>query len=111
MDFAKIANGAAVLDRPSFDLVCRLSLGINARVYHHAAPSRLTHMEFILRCSRNQGGLRSIRSIRIVFDMFDRFDIQKTQKFRNATFEGIKPIVPGFFRIGIRFERIPGRSA
>ena len=61
-----------------------------------------------------QGGLRSIRSIRIVFDMFDRFDrfdIQKTQKFRNATFEGIKPIVPGFFRIGIRFERIPGRSA
>ena len=26
-------------------------------------------------------------------------------------FEGIKPIVPGFFRIGIRFERIPGRSA
>ena len=45
----------------------------------------------------NQGGLRSIRSLQIVFDMFDRFDIKKSPKFRNATFEGIKPIVPGFF--------------
>ena len=65
-------------------------------------------------CQSLQGDLRSIRSIRIVFDMFDRFDrfdIQKMQKFRNATFEGIKSIVPGFFRIGIRFERISGRSA
>ena len=58
-----------------------------------------------------QGGPRSIRSIRIVFDTFDRFDIRTTQKFPNANFEGIKSIVPGFFRIGIRFERIPGRLA
>ena len=64
-----------------------------------------------LRPPNYQGGLRSIRSMRIVFDIFDRFDVQKTQKFRNATFEGIEPIVPGFFRIGIRLERIPGRLA
>ena len=32
-------------------------------------------------------------------------------KMNNATFEGIKPNVPRFFRIGFRFERIPGRSA
>ena len=38
-------------------------------------------------------------------------DKQKRKKNENATFEGIKPIVLGFFRIGIRFERIPGRSA
>ena len=64
--------------------------------------------------SSSQGGLLSIRSIRIVFDMFDRFDrfdIQQTQKCRNANFEGIQPIVPGFFRIGIWFERILGRLA
>ena len=48
--------------------------------------------------------VRSIRSIRSI-----RYS--KNAKFRNATFEGIKPIVPGFFRIGIRFERIPGRLA
>ena len=36
---------------------------------------------------------------------------QKKVKTRNASFWRIKPIVPGFFRIGIRFERIPGRSA
>ena len=35
----------------------------------------------------------------------------ESQKTQNVTFEGIKPIVPGFFRIGIRFERISGRSA
>ena len=34
--------------------------------------------------------------------------IEKNQK---ATFEGTKPIVPGFFRIGIQSETIPGRSA
>ena len=28
-----------------------------------------------------------------------------------ATFGRIEPIVPEFFRIGFRFERIPGRSA
>ena len=33
------------------------------------------------------------------------------KKMQNATFWRIKPIVPGFVRIGIRFERIPGRSA
>ena len=30
---------------------------------------------------------------------------------KNATFEGIKPNVLGFFRIGFRFERFPGQSA
>ena len=34
----------------------------------------------------------------------------KVAFFVFASFEGIKPIVPGFFRIGIQFERIPGRS-
>ena len=52
-----------------------------------------------------------LQKLHFAFFRFDRFDIPKTQKLRNATFEGIKPIVPGFFRIGIRFERIPGRSA
>ena len=33
------------------------------------------------------------------------------RKITNAICEGIKPILPGFFRIGFRFERIPGRSA
>ena len=36
---------------------------------------------------------------------------EQTQMNENATFEGIKPIVPGFFRIGILFERIPERLA
>ena len=36
---------------------------------------------------------------------------KKRKKKQNATFEGMKPNVPEFFRIGIRFERIPGRSA
>ena len=36
---------------------------------------------------------------------------RKRKKHQNATFEGMKPNVPEFFRIGIRFERIPGRSA
>ena len=35
----------------------------------------------------------------------------KVQKMQKATFWRIKPNVPGFFRIGFRFERIPGRSA
>ena len=35
----------------------------------------------------------------------------RIEKARNATFERIKPILPGFFRIGIQFERIPGRLA
>ena len=35
----------------------------------------------------------------------------KVAKMENATFEGIKPNVPGFFRIGVRFERILGRLA
>ena len=35
----------------------------------------------------------------------------KPQKLQNAIFGQISPIVPTFFRIGIRFERIPGRSA
>ena len=39
------------------------------------------------------------------------FTRQKLAHFVLATFGRIKPIVPGFFRIGIRFERIPGRSA
>ena len=39
------------------------------------------------------------------------YRIDRIEKMRNATFEGIKPNVPGFFRIGIRFERISGRSA
>ena len=59
-------------------------------------------------------GLRSIRSIQIVLDhIFDDLAdsiFKKLKKFRYATFEGIKPIVLGFFRIGIRFERILGRS-
>ncbi len=60
----------------------------------------------------NLGGLRSIQIVfdNIMFDRFDRFDIRKKQKIRNAFFEGIKPTVPGFFRIRFRFERIPGRS-
>ena len=32
-------------------------------------------------------------------------------KMQISTFWRIKPIVSGFFRIGCRFERIPGRSA
>ena len=36
---------------------------------------------------------------------------RKRNKKQNATFEGMTPNVPEFFRIGIRFERIPGRSA
>ena len=35
----------------------------------------------------------------------------KVAKQKNATFEEMKPNVPEFFRIGFRFERIPGRSA
>ena len=31
-------------------------------------------------------------------------------KVKNANFEGIKPNVPRFFRIGFRLERIPGRG-
>ena len=62
-----------------------------------------------------QGGFWSIRSIRILFDMldrFDRFDIRiNAKKNKNAMFWRIKPSVPGFFWIGIRFEKIPGRSA
>ena len=63
-------------------------------------------------------------SIRAAFDRYDRYGncsicsidpidsiFEKVRKIQNATFEGIKPIVPGFFRIGFRFERIPGRSA
>ena len=37
--------------------------------------------------------------------------LSNVTKMENASFEGIKPNVPGFFRIGFRFERIPGRSA
>ena len=37
--------------------------------------------------------------------------LSKVAIFIYAIFEGIKPIVPGFFRIGIRFERILGGSA
>ena len=37
--------------------------------------------------------------------------LQTKRTIQNATFEGIEPIVPGFFRIGFQFERIPGRSA
>ena len=61
---------------------------------------------------------------RTAFDRYDRYGncsicsidpidsiFEKVRKIQNATFEGIKPIVPGFFRIGFRFERIPGRSA
>ena len=32
-------------------------------------------------------------------------------KTKNTTFGRVKPIVPGFFRIGFRIERILGRSA
>ena len=38
-------------------------------------------------------------------------DRLNSSKSGNATFWRIKAIVPGFVRIGIRFERIPGRSA
>ena len=61
---------------------------------------------------------------RAAFDRYDRYGncsicsidpidsiFEKVRKIQNATFEGIKPIVPGFFRIGFRFERILGRSA
>ena len=41
----------------------------------------------------------------------NEYRIDRIEKTQNATFEGIKPNVPGFFRIGIRFERISGRSA
>ena len=36
---------------------------------------------------------------------------KKMCKVQNATFGRIKPNVPGFGRIGIRFNQIPGRSA
>ena len=49
---------------------------------------------------------RSIGSIDSVDAVFE-----ETLKVKNATFGRIKPIVPGFFRIGFRFERVPGRSA
>ena len=46
------------------------------------------------------------------FDRFDEFDIRtNANKTHNAIFCRLKPIVPGFVRIGIRFERILGRSA
>ena len=35
----------------------------------------------------------------------------KVQKMQNATFWRIKPIVPGFVRIGFRFAQILGRFA
>ena len=35
----------------------------------------------------------------------------KVEFFIFATFGRIKPIIPGFFRIGFQFERIPGRLA
>ena len=37
--------------------------------------------------------------------------LSKVARLENAIFEGIKPNVLGFFRVGFRFERIPGRSA
>ena len=36
---------------------------------------------------------------------------RSNRKNQNATYEGIKAIVPGFVRIGFRFEKIPGRLA
>ena len=41
----------------------------------------------------------------------DWLNSPKSGKNENATFEGIKPNVPRFFRIGFRFERILGHSA
>ena len=41
----------------------------------------------------------------------NEYRIDRIGKTQNATFEGIKPNVPGFFRIGFRFEKIPGPSA
>ena len=35
----------------------------------------------------------------------NEYRIDRIEKIQNATFEGIKPIVPGFFRIGIQSER------
>ena len=41
----------------------------------------------------------------------NEYRVDRSEKTQNATFERIKPNVPGFFRIGIQFERISGRSA
>ena len=41
----------------------------------------------------------------------NEYRIDRIEKTQNATFEGIKPNVPGFFRIRIQFERFSGRSA
>ena len=38
-------------------------------------------------------------------------ELRKTPKVQNATFWRVKRIVPRFFRIGFRFEKIPGRLA
>ena len=44
----------------------------------------------------------------------NEYRIDRIEKTQNATFEGIKPYVPGYFRIvriEFRFEGISGRSA
>ena len=41
----------------------------------------------------------------------NEYRINRIEETQNATFEEIKPNVPGLFRIGIRFERISRRSA
>ena len=48
----------------------------------------------------------SICSIDPIDSIFER-----VRKIQNATFEGINPHVPGFFRTRIRFERILGRPS
>ena len=73
------------------------------RLFSYHGPSSFTdhrHLRTIVQDARTK--YRSNRN---------EYRIDRIEKTQNATFEGIEPNVLGFFRIGIRFERISGRSA